>query len=340
MRNGDIQITRRSMLGGLGALALPDAPARATGIGGITRFDPELDRLIDTDSPIEVIASGYRWAEGPVWVKRGGYLLFSDVPANAIHRWTTGAPARPFLTPSGLAGPVPRGIREAGANGLAIDGAGALIMADSGSRAIARVDLMTRRKTFLADRYRGKRFNSCNDVAICRDGAIYFTDPPYGLAEGDDSPLKELAFNGVYRLPRGGSPELLDDSLRRPNGIALSPRGDRLYVGCSDEATPEIRVYDLASNGRVAGKGRPFADFSDELTRKLPGLPDGLKVARTGHVFATGPGGVYVIAPDGRKLGCISTGKPIANCAFGEGGRTLFLTSSDVVARVRLKIYG
>ena len=244
----------------------------------------------------------------------------------------------PFLDPSGLAGAIPPGIREAGANGLAIDADGALVIADSGTRAITRVNLSTRQRTILVDRYDGKRFNSCNDLAIGRDGSIYFTDPPYGLADGDDSPLKELAFNGVYRLPRGGAPQLLDDSLRRPNGIALVPGGDRLYVGCSDDAAPEIRVYDLARDGTVKGAGRRFIDFSDELARKLPGLPDGLKVARTGHVFATGPGGVHVIAPDGRKLGYISTGKPVANCAFGEDGRTLFLTSSDIVARLRLKI--
>ena len=330
--------TRRNVIAGLGAMVLAGGPARAACAGEVVRLDPELDRLVDPAAPIEVIARGYRWAEGPVWVGRGDYLLFSDVPANRVHRWTRESGVEPFLDPSGLAGAIPPGIREAGANGLAIDADGALVIADSGTRAITRVNLSTRQRTILVDRYDGKRFNSCNDLAIGRDGSIYFTDPPYGLADGDDSPLKELAFNGVYRLPRGGAPQLLDDSLRRPNGIALVPGGDRLYVGCSDDAAPEIRVYDLARDGTVKGAGRRFIDFSDELARKLPGLPDGLKVARTGHVFATGPGGVHVIAPDGRKLGYISTGKPVANCAFGEDGRTLFLTSSDIVARLRLKI--
>jgi gluconolactonase len=339
-------LTRRAaMVGSAAAVAAAvistEAIARTGGrvasAGTITRFDSALDRLLDPSAPIELVARGYQWAEGPVWVKRGGYLLFSDVPANTVHRWTAREGAQPLLRPSGLSGPVPAGIREAGANGLAIDASGALVMADSGTRAIARVDLATKRKTILADRHRGKRFNSCNDVTIARDGTIYFTDPPYGLVDGDASPLKELAFNGVYRLRPGGAVELLDDTSKRPNGIALSPAQDRLYVGCSDEAAPEIRVYDLATDGSIAGAGRQLVDFTPELKRGLPGLPDGMKVARSGHLFATAPGGLYVLAPDGRKLGLIARGKPIANCAFGEDGSTLFMASSDAILRLRLR---
>lgn len=336
-------ITRRSMLVGASAVLVAGhvaGHAAATAVGSIARFDPELDAIVDIKSSIEVIATGYRWAEGPVWVRRGGYLLFSDVPANIVYRWKRGKGAAPFLDPSGLAGPVPAGIREAGANGLAIDPSGALILADSGTRAIARVDLVSRRRTILADRFAGKRFNSCNDLSIGRDGTIYFTDPPYGLAQGDESPLKELGFNGVFRLRPGGVPELIDDTLHRPNGIAISPGGDRLFVACSDEKAPEIRVYDLDRNGSVSGRGRAFVDFSAELARKMPGFPDGLKVARTGHLFASGPGGIYVIAPDGRKLGLIATDKAMANCAFGEDGRTLFVAASDSVLRVRLRRAG
>ncbi|WP_375270632.1 SMP-30/gluconolactonase/LRE family protein [Sphingomonas sp.] len=334
-------VTRRSVLAGGSALLLASGRASAAAAvapAGITRFDPELDQVIDVAAPIETIATGYRWTEGPVWIVQGGYLLFSDVPANTVHRWKRREGARPFLHPSGLSGAIPAGIREAGANGLAIDPRGKLIMADSGTRAIARVDLATRAKTILADRFDGKRFNSCNDVVLGRGGAIYFTDPPYGLAEGDASPLKELDFNGVFRLRPNGTVDLIDRSLRRPNGIGLSPKGDRLYVACSDEAAPEIRVYDLGTDGLPRGAGRRFVDFTPEFRRGLPGLPDGMKVARTGHLFASAPGGLYVIAPDGRKLGLIATGKAISNCAFGEDRRTLFLTSSDSVARVRLKL--
>lgn len=335
-------MTRRTALaGGMTMLAAVAAarPSQAAGNAAtITRFDPALDRLLDPTSPVEVIARGFQWAEGPVWVDHDdGYLLFSDVPTNTVYRWTARTGARPFLKPSGLSGVVPAGIREAGANGLAIDATGALVIADSGTRAIARVDLSTRRKTILAGQYEGKRFNSCNDLTIARDGTIYFTDPPYGLTDGDASPLKELPFNGVYRLRPGGAVELLDAGLKRPNGIALSPTQDRLYIGCSDEAAPEIRVYDLSAEGGVVGKGRQLVDFMPEFRRGLPGLPDGMKVARSGHLFASGPGGLYVLAPDGRKLGLIARGKPIANCAFGEDGRTLFMASSDAILRLRLR---
>ena len=336
-----IETTRRTLLAGIAALPLAPGLALASAVGGITRFDAALDAVIDTSSPIEVIATGYKWSEGPVWVKQGGYLLFSDVPSNIVYRWKQSEGAKPFLDPSGLAGPIPAGIREAGANGLAIDAQGQLILADSGTRAIARVDLATRKRTIITDRYFGKRFNSCNDVAIGRGGRIYFTDPPYGLAEGDTSPLKEIAFNGVYHVgAAGGEIGLVDNTLRRPNGVALSPGLDKLYVGCSDEKKPEIRVYELAADGSAMDEGRQLVDFSAELAKKLPGLPDGLKVDAAGRIFATGPGGVYVLSPEGKRLGLISTGKAIANCCFGEDGRTLFLTSSDMVARVRLKSSG
>lgn len=332
---------RRGLLAGIAALSLAPRRALAERVGRILRFDPELDRLIDVESPIEVIAAGFRWAEGPVWVEPGRYLLFSDVPANIVYRWKAGEGARPFLDPSGLSGPIPAGIREAGANGLTLDGRGALLMADSGTRAIARVDLATRRKVIVVDRYEGRRFNSCNDLAVRRGGMIYFTDPPYGLSEGDASPLKELAFNGVYRMRSDGSGLVpVERRLTRPNGIALSPAGDRLYVANSDPADPRILMCLLAADGSAAGELAPFADFSREVARKLPGLPDGLKVARSGHLFATAPGGVHILAPDGRRLGLIATGKAIANCCFGEGGRSLFMTSSDIVARVKLRVAG
>lgn len=333
--------TRRAVLASMAAL--PVAPGVALGerIGGITRLDPALDALIDTASPIEVIATGFKWAEGPVWVKRGGYLLFSDVPANIAYRWRAGEGARPFLNPSGLAGPIPAGVREAGSNGMVLDARGDLLMADSGTRAIARVHLATRRKTIVAAAFEGRKFNSCNDLAIGPGGSIYFTDPPYGLAEGDASPLKQLAFNGVFRVnPDGSGLRLIDKSLKRPNGIAVSPGLDRLYVSQSDPEDARIFSCELAADGSAMGALAPFVDFSAEAARKLPGLPDGMKVAKSGHLFASGPGGIHVIAPDGRKLGLIATGKAAANCCFGEDGRTLFVTSSDRVARVRLKMAG
>lgn len=333
--------SRRTVIGGLATLALPvSALGRAPRtIGSIRRIDPAFDAIVDPSRPIEVLATGYRWAEGPVWVAHGGYLLFSDVPANIAYRWTPSGGATPFLVPSGLAEPIPQGVREAGSNGLAIDGAGRLIMADSGTRAIAAVDLATRRKAILAERFEGKRFNSPNDLAIARSGAIYFTDPPYGLDGGDESPLRELAFNGLYRLTPDGSLTVLDRSHRRPNGVALSPDERTLYLALSDEARPEVLAYALDDHG-LPGDLHVFRDMRPEHAAGDPGLPDGIKTDRAGNVYATGPGGVHVCAADGRLLGIIGTGKAVANCAFGEDGRSLFLTSSDTLARVRLKVRG
>lgn len=336
----DSNVSRRAVMAGMAALPFVPGIAHAgTGIGKITRLDPALDAVIDVNAPIEQLASGYRWSEGPVWVKDGGYLLFSDVPSNVIWKWD-GKAATKFIEPSGLSGPIPAGIREAGSNGLAIDAKGNLIIADSGSRVVSSVDLKTMKRTVLADKYDGKRFNSCNDVAIHRNGTIYFTDPPYGLAEGDTSPLKELPFNGVYRRTASGDVHLVDNSLSRPNGVALSPDQQTLYVAMSDDKRPHILAYPLDVEGGASGDPKILTDFSAELAKKLPGLPDGLKVAKNDTIFATGPGGVYVLSPQGKKLGLIATGKATANCAFGEDGKTLFLTSHDVLAKVRLKIGG
>ncbi|MBX3563684.1 MAG: SMP-30/gluconolactonase/LRE family protein [Sphingomonas sp.] len=334
-----IRTTRRTVLAGIAATPFLPGLARAEAVGRITRFDDALDAVIDVASPIEVLGTGYKWAEGPVWVKKGGYLLFNDVPSNVCYQWRKGKIAK-FLDPSGLTGPIPAGIREAGANGMVVDALGRLIIADSGTRAIAAIDLKTKRKTILADKSEGKRFNSCNDVALHSNGTIYFTDPPYGLAEGDKSPLKEIDFNGVYRLDPQGKVNLIDADLSRPNGVAVSADQQILYVAMSDEKRPQVLAYPLDVEGGVSDYPKVFCDFSAELDQKLPGLPDGIKASRGGHVFATGPGGVYILAADGRKLGLISTGKAIANCCFGEDGKTLFLTSSDMIARVRLKISG
>ncbi len=333
-------IGRRSVLGGLASLPLLSGQAFAAPlptVGKIERIDPALDAIIDAASPIEVIADGIRWADGPVWVPKGGYLLFTDVPANIVYRWKPGGGKETFLSPAGLQTPIPATIREAGLNGLALDRSGtALLAADSGTRAIVRVDLATKKRTILADRFEGKRFNSPNDLCLAKSGAIYFTDPTYGLAQGDTSPLRELPHNGLYRLDPDGKVALIDGSHRRPNGVALSPDNKRLYLAQSDEDAPEVFVYDLGPDGMPTGSRR-FIDMSKEHAAGLPGLPDGMKVGATGTIFASGPGGIHICAPDGKVMGIVGTGKSAANCCIGEDGRTLFITSSDKVVRVRLK---
>ncbi|EJL34350.1 SMP-30/gluconolactonase/LRE family protein [Novosphingobium sp. AP12] len=332
-------IDRRAVLAGLAALTLVDAtvakPASTAAFSGIRRVDPELDRIVAVDAPVKVLATGFRWAEGPVWIPDdGGYLLFGDPGNNVVHRWSERSGVTPFLSPSGLQTPVPPGIREPGLNGIALDGKGGLIGADSGSRAIVRVDLATRRRTVLAERFEGKRFNSPNDLCIAASGAIYFSDPIYGLADGDDSPLRELPWCGLYRLLPGGKVTLLDRTNRRPNGVALSPDERTLYLALSDEKRPEVLAYTLDGRGMPTGRSM-FRDMRPEYDIGLPGLPDGIKVGSAGDVFATGPGGVHVCSADGRLLGMIGTGKAVANCALASGSR-LFMTSSDSLAVVKL----
>jgi gluconolactonase len=230
---------RRTVLAGAAvALAIP----RLAKAAPVRRLSPLLDRILAPDAVCETIATGIQWAEGPLWVPSQAALFFSDPPANLIRRWRRGEGAIPYLRPSGAAGTDPKLVREPGANGLALGTDGRLRIADSGTRAITVLDLATKTKTVLVDRYRGKRFNSPNDLQIARSGAIYFTDPPYGLVDGDNSSLKELEQNGVYRWTPNGEPVLLDGTLTRPNGVGLSPDERTLYVSVSDEHAAGINA--------------------------------------------------------------------------------------------------
>jgi gluconolactonase len=308
-------------------------------IGRLTVFDDSFHEVVAPDAKIEKITEGFTWAEGPAWVREGNYLLFTDVPENTMYRWSERDGRSVFLKPSGLAGPVPDTLREAGANGLYAEPAGTVLLADSGTRVVARFDPKTKQKTTLAVGYEGKKFNSPNDVVRRSDGAVFFTDPPYGLKDLDQSPVKELKFNGVYRVDTNGSVHLLDDGLSFPNGIALSPDERTLYVSNSDPKRPVWMAFSLGAQGEVTGK-RVFADASDLLGEGVPGLPDGMAVADDGRLFATGPGGVLVFDADGKRLGRIETGVAISNCAFGDDGHTLYMSSHTLVARVRLKVTG
>jgi gluconolactonase len=321
------------------AIACAAVMAPASPEPGSAALDGALDRLVSPGSKIERLGDGFSWSEGPVWIATGEYLLLSDVPANTMYRWSEKDGLSVFLKPSGYAGDEPGIFREPGSNGLIPGPGNSILMADHGNRAIARLDLATRTKTFLATHYQGKRFNSPNDLVLASDGSIYFTDPPYGLEGLDASPHKELAFNGVYRLRASGEVELLDDGLTFPNGIILSPDGKILYVAVSDPNAPIIHAYDVGSDGGVSGR-RVFADMSELAKQGRPGLPDGMAIDVDGNLFATGPGGVHVYTPQGVRLGTIDTGTAIANCAFGEDGRTLFLASNTFLARVRTNTTG
>ncbi|KAF1716380.1 gluconolactonase [Pseudoxanthomonas yeongjuensis] len=340
MRNISRLILALSFLATLVGCTTPgESAADFPVIGRTTAFDPSFHAVVAADAQIEKLTEGFTWSEGPTWIRGGNYLLFTDVPENTLYRWTQRDGLSVFLKPSGLADPDPEIMREAGANGLYAEPAGTVLVADSGTRVVARLDPATKRKTTIAATYEGKRFNSPNDLVRRSDGVVFFTDPPYGLKGLDDSPAKELKFNGVYRIDTDGSVHLLDDELSFPNGIALSPDERTLYVSNSDPTRPVWMAYSLDAQGDVAGK-RVFADASDLIDEGVQGLPDGMAVAGDGRLFATGPGGVLVFDPDGKRLGRIETGLAISNCAFGDDGRTLYMTSHTLLARIRLKVTG
>jgi gluconolactonase len=333
-------------------LATPGVPAAEPGtdvlptVGSIERLDPRFDALVPPAAVIEVLASGFAWSEGPVWVSNdraglpAGSLLFSDIPHNRIHRWQPGKGLDIFMEPAGFTGPAGYG-NERGSNGLTLDREGRLICCEHGDRRVSRLEPGGGKKT-LADSYRGKRLNSPNDAVVHSSGTIYFTDPPYGLPKGWDDPRRELDFCGVYRLAADGTLTLECDTMTRPNGIALSPDEQTLYVAQSDPAAPIWRAFAVAADGTLADAktgGRVFFDAT-ALAKTRRGNPDGLKVDAAGNLFATGPGGVLVFAPDGTHLGTLLTGQATANCAFGEDGKTLFITADSLLCRVRLATKG
>ena len=274
----------------------PDLEKAYPWMGKIERLDPGIDKLLAPHAMIEKLARGFEWSEGPVWVKRGGYLLFSDVPNNIVYKWTPGVGTTEFLFPSGYTGEKKRG-GEPGSNGLTLDKQGRLVLAQHGDRQIGRLEKGAKVKP-LAQFYKGRRFNSPNDLVYHSNGSLFFTDPPYGLEKNNADPAKELNFNGVYRLTPKGQVDLILSDLSFPNGIALSPDESTLYVALSDPKRPVIMAYSLGGDGK-AWNGRVFFNAAS-LMEGRKGLPDGLKVDKQGNLWATGPGGVLVISP-GRK---------------------------------------
>jgi gluconolactonase len=305
-------------------------------LGKIVRDDPRLDALIPPDARLEVLASGFDWSEGPVWVRDGGYLLFSDIPRNSVMKWKEGEGVSLFLKPSGYTG-IGNYSKEPGCNGLALDREGRLISCEHGDRRISRLEKEGGKRT-LVDNYQGKRLNSPNDLVFRSNGDLYFTDPPYGLPQQAEDPHREMDFCGVYRLTPEGKLTLLTREMTRPNGIAFSPDERTLYVAQSDPEKAIWMAFPVKSDGTI-GPGRVFHDVTP-LAGKMPGLPDGLKVDRNGNLFATGPGGVHVLSPAGKSLGRIDTGEATANCAWGDDGSTLYITADMYLCRLRTRTKG
>lgn len=301
----------------------------------IVRLDPRLDQIIPANSALEQVADGFTWAEGPVWNPTGNYLLFSDVPNNRIIKWKAGERASVFLQPSGYSGTQPFTGPEPGANGLTFDKEGRLVFCQHGDRRISRLEKNGTRTT-LVDNYEGKRLNSPNDLIYKSNGDLYFTDPPFGLPQTFDDPKKELPFQGVYRLSRDGKLTLLTTEVMAPNGIAFSPDEKKLYV--ADSARALWFVFDVKKDGTLS-PGKILFDGTEE-SKGRPGVADSLKVDVFGNIFAAAPGGLFIIAPDGSLLGRFDLGTATGNCAWGEDGSTLFITSDTRVYRIRLKTHG
>lgn len=303
----------------------------------IVRLDPRLDALIRTNTEVEKIVDGFAWVEGPVWHRKENYLLFSDVINNTIFKWQTGNSASVFLTPSGYTGPTPFTGQEPGSNGLAFDPEGRLVMCEHGDRRISRLEA-DGRKTILVDRYQGKRLNSPNDLLVRPNGDLYFTDPPFGLPKAFDDPQKELDFSGVYRRSPDGTVTLMTKELKAPNGIAFTPDGKTVYISNADPNQAIWLAYDVKEDGTFAN-GRTFFNATEQAKTKK-GVPDGMKIDKDGNLFAAGPGGVYVIAPDGTHLGSFETGVATANCAWGDDGSMLYIAAHTTIYRIKTKTQG
>ncbi len=310
-------------------------------VGSVERLDPAFDRIVPASARIEKVGGEFKFTEGPIWI-HAGYLLFSDIPNNSIMKWTPDGKVTVFMHPSGYRGTSPFKGPESGSNGLTLDRQGRLTIAEHANRRVTRLEKDGKTLTVLAEKYEGKRLNSPNDLVWKSDGSLYFTDPPYGLqTQRDDDPLKELPFNGVFRITPAGKgewkPELLIKDLTRPNGIAFSPDEKFLYIAVSDSARKVWMRYEVKSDGTL-GPGKVFFDAT---ASKEGGAPDGMKIDRKGNVYGTGPGGVWVFSPQGKHLGTIKTPEIPANCNWGDAdGKTLYMTARTGLYRIRLSIPG
>lgn len=334
--------SRREVLLGSGSVMLAGFAAcdSAQAPPVVEILDPAGETLFDASAGLEELASGFVWSEGPSWDRARACLYFTDVPSNKAFRWSQGAGLEVFLDPSGVDPARAEGMREAGANGLWYGEDGALYLCNHGERAVQRLNLDDLSRETLVQQYQGQRFNSPNDLIRAADGTVFFTDPPYGLEGLDDSPLKEMEANGVYRLSTDGTCTRLFEALTFPNGIALSPDEDWLYVAQSDPDAPHIFRAPMA-DGSPTGPLELWFDASAYLAAGDPGLPDGMAVDAEGHVFATGPGGVFVLAADGTLLARVLTGRATANCTFGgPDGRTLFMTAHDRLVSLTTRTKG
>lgn len=315
----------------------------------IQRLDPSLGQLVPPNAVLEKVATGFnKWTEGPVWT-RNGTLLFAEIPANNIDQWIPGQTATVFLHPSGYKGSEPFKGPEPGSNGMTLDADGRISVAGHAGRTVWRLESVDPHAqiTVLADSYQGKKLNSPNDLVYKSDGSLYFTDPPYGLpTQSDSDPAKELQVNGVYRAlaarqqKPSGAPDrdklqLVIKDLPRPNGLAFSPDEKFLYV--ADSGKKLWMRYRVQPDGSVTD-GSVFLGPSSDPAK---GVPDGLRLDKNGNIYSSGPGGVWIISPEGKHLGTIKVPEVVSNVAWGDkDSKTLYITASTSVYRIKVNIAG
>jgi gluconolactonase len=324
-----------SLLVGCAQSPAPASAASAAerrGVGNIVRLDPSIDSIVPKDAEIEKVAGAFQFTEGPLW-RPDGHLWFSDVVGNLVRSITPSGQVTVLIENSGGHSSAPPG-SFIGSNGMVAGKDGFVLLCQHTGRRIVRVAKDLTMTPYL-EKYEGKRFNSPNDLVYKSDGALYFTDPPYGLLKQDDDPAKELKFNGVFRYA-GGKLQAVIKDLTRPNGLAFSPDEKTLYVANSDEKRKVWMRYDVAADGTVSN-GRVFADVTAETE---DGLPDGMKVDVQGNIYASGPGGLWVFSPEGKHLGTIKPPETPANCNWAEDGKALYITARTSVYRVRVANMG
>jgi gluconolactonase len=334
-----IRINRLSVMMGL-LLGCIDASyaQSAKPLMTLQQIDPQFSTVVSKNAKAEILAEGFLWSEGPVWLESQKTFIFSDVKKNIIYKWTKAKGKEVYLKPSGYTGTIPRG-GELGSNGLGLNLKGQLVICQDGDRVVSMMDapLDKPKPKFikLANNYKGKKFDSPNDLSFLSNGDIYFTDPPYGLEKNVDDPLKEAPYQGVYRIAANGKITLLVDTLSRPNGIAIFPGGKTILISNSDPKKPFWYAYDLDKNGLFA-HGRIFYS-SLAASKTAAGVPDGMKIDKQSHVFATGPGGIWVLNKSGKLLGKILINDLTSNCALSGDEKTLYVTSNHRVLRVMLR---
>lgn len=306
-------------------------------IGTFEKYDPAFDEIVSADAKAEIIAEGFDWSEGPLWVESHNMLLFSDVPQNKVYKWTEEKGHEVYLDPSGYTDSLPRG-GETGSNGLTLDNSGNLVLAQHGNRQIARMNAPLDQPkpdyTSIANSYDGKKFSSPNDVIVSSTGEVYFTDPPYGLEKYVDDPLREMDYFGVFKVKNDGKVILLVDSISRPNGIAFFPGEKRILIASSDPEKPNWYVYDVDGDKLVNGK--IFYSVAG-YEPSLKGLPDGFKIDKNGNVITSAPGGILFLNSEGKLLGKLKLDEATSNISFSQDQKTIYITNDMYVLRVKMR---